>query len=340
MTNDITDIQNAALSPSTRQVYASGVKCFKTFCSIYGYLHDLVSLPVPTEKLFIAFIVYCAKRKFIAFSSIKLYLAGVRHAYIIRGLGDPLKDKSGHEWDLFKLTLKGVRNVARGKSLHRLPITASILKDMCKVLSKGVFSPYLDLLMYSACLMAFFGFMRCGEFTCASTVFNPARHLALSDVRFHSIKEANSLFHVCIIHLKFSKIDQEGQGTDIKLFANPSYMDLCPVTWMHKFLSARKCLGVDPSGPLFMLPDMSPLTRPIFLSYMQQILHIAGYENTESYTGHSFRAGSATSASAINMPDYMLCLLGRWHSDAYKRYIKAPLASLQRAQIDISQSPL
>ncbi len=158
--------------------------------------------------------------------------------------------------------------------------------------------------------MAFFGFMRCGEFTCASTVFNPARHLSLSDIRFHSIKEAGSIFNMCVVHLKFSKIDQEGEGTDIKLFANPSCIELCPVSWMQKFMSARRCLNIDPSSPLFMLPDMTPLTRKVFLSYMQQVLSMAGY-NAGSYTGHSFRAGSATSGAAINMPEYMLCLLGR-----------------------------
>ena len=269
-----------------------------------------------------------------------MYLAGVRHAYIIRGYPNPFRTPHGLEMELFKLTMKGAKKIARKGCSRRLPVTTSVLKDICRTLAKGLFSPYLDLLLCTACIIAFFGFMRCGEFTTSSLVFCPDRNLSLSDVSFRSVKEAGTYYNMCVIHLKYSKIDQDGDGTDIKLFSNPANPMLCPVIWMRKFLSARLHLGADPRGPLFMLPDLDPLSRQAFISYMRSILEAAGYDNADCYTGHSFRAGSATSASAVNMPDYMLCLLGRWHSDAYKRYILAPMASLQHAQEAISTSSI
>ena len=240
--------------------------------------------------------------------------------------------------ELFNLTMKGIKKVAKNVSTRWLPITTSVLKDICATLKKGLFSPYLDLLLYTACLVAFFGFLRCGEFTSASLSFSPDRNLSLQGVSFHSIKEAGSIFALCIVHLKYSKVDQEGVGTDVKLFSNPGCPSLCPVTWMHKFLTARKHLTPNPNSPLFVLPNMEPLTRQVLISYIQKILTTAGYENVKHYTGRSFRSGSATSASAVNIPDYLLCLLGRWHSDAYKRYIMAPMDSLQHAQQAISMS--
>ncbi len=273
-------------------------------------------------------------------SSIQVYLAAIKHEYISHGYSNPFLRENGQEMELLKLTFKGVKKVAKPSCLKRLPITLSILKDICLTLEKGVFGPYMDLLLYCACICAFFGFMRCGEFTCNVSHFDPSRHLALEDVRFETCIEAGEHLSMCVIHLKVSKIDQERKGTDIKLFANASCPMLCPVTWTRKFLFARRNLGQDSQQPLFLLPDMTPLSRAVFVSHIQYTLRKAGYSNVDHFTGHSFRSGSATSASAINMNDYMMCLLGRWHSDSYKRYILAPLSSVKQAQINLSKSPI
>ena len=40
------------------------------------------------------------------------------------------------------------------------------------------------------------------------------------------------------------------------------------------------------------------------------------------YSSHSFRRGAATSARMVGVADHDIQLLGRWRSDAYKRYIE------------------
>ena len=43
---------------------------------------------------------------------------------------------------------------------------------------------------------------------------------------------------------------------------------------------------------------------------------------TRHYSGHSFRRDAATWAKQAGIPDSDIQLLGRWKSDAYKRYIE------------------
>jgi hypothetical protein len=47
----------------------------------------------------------------------------------------------------------------------QLPITFDILHKMYTLLRKGVFNLFIDSLLEAACVVAFFGFLRCGEFT-------------------------------------------------------------------------------------------------------------------------------------------------------------------------------
>ena len=42
----------------------------------------------------------------------------------------------------------------------------------------------------------------------------------------------------------------------------------------------------------------------------------------QNFNTHSFRIGAATSAKQVNISDSTIQMLGRWHSDTYKRYIR------------------
>ena len=49
----------------------------------------------------------------------------------------------------------------------------------------------------------------------------------------------------------------------------------------------------------------------------------------ESYAGHSFRIGAATTAANCGMPDSLIKTLGRWESAAYTLYIRTPHSVLR-----------
>ena len=95
----------------------------------------------------------------------------------------------------------------------------------------------------------------------------------------------------------------------------------CALLSMH---SARHQSGLSvlPASPLFLFGDATWLTKFTFVKQTKHLLQLAGFD-PEGYSGHSFRAGSATSAALAGFSDWEIQLLGRWSSSAYHRYIRA-----------------
>ena len=96
---------------------------------------------------------------------------------------------------------------------------------MCSLLRKGVFDLFTDRLLEAACVMAFFGFLRCGEFTVMDQ-FDPSSNLCLDDVQ---------ICKDCVfVTLKKSKTDPFRYGVTIPLFRNNSF--LCPSCFCYNEL--------------------------------------------------------------------------------------------------------
>ena len=112
-------------------------------------------------------------------TTIKSYLAGIRNCYIKAGFNNPLCN-SRSETCQRVITEKCQERVV--KSCKRLPITGYILRTILRKLKCGSCGSYLIVLMQAACLLAFFGFLRCGEFITKNYSFEPQVHLTLSDV--------------------------------------------------------------------------------------------------------------------------------------------------------------
>ena len=177
------------------------------------------------------------------------------------------------------------------------------------------FSDYNHTMLWAACCLGFFGFLRAGEFT-VNSPFNPDIHLVVSDVQADSLVNPSSFR----IHIKCSKTDPFRQGCHIYIGAGKR--DLCPFRTLTQHLHVR---GSTP-GPLFLLSDGTPLHRQWLTSNIQSIFSAAGVPGC--YTGHSFRIGAATSAASRGLPDHLIKTLGRWSSDAYQIYIHTPVSTI------------
>ena len=69
------------------------------------------------------------------------------------------------------------------------------------------------------------------------------------------------------------------------------------------------------------------LSKYMFVNNTKLVLALLGYDVTK-YSGHSYRAGAATTAAMIGMSDYEIKLLGRWKSRACSSYIREPIPLL------------
>ena len=169
-------------------------------------------------------------------------------------------------------------------------------------------------MMWAACSLAFFGFLRCSEFTVPSQEeYSPTVHLSLQDISINS-RESPTWIQV---RIKQSKTDPFRQGCTLCL--GKTGKDICPISAILPYLAKRG----GRTGPLFILADGTYLTRGRFAAALTDTLSEAGIES-KAYNTHSFRIGAATTANDKGISDVNITMLGRWKSNAYQQYVRTP----------------
>lgn len=288
-------------------MYLSAQRRYLDFCRQDGRLGPDGALLPADEQTLMRFSALLADS--LTHSSIKVYLSAVRSLHIDHGLPDPLVNCL----QLQRL-LRGVKRVQGSPSPSRLPITI----DLLKVIQQSLDMKDSDhVMLWAACCLGFFGFLRAGEFTVNSS-FDPSIHLSIGDIQADSLVNP-SCFKVFI---KCSKTDPFRKGCDI--YVGRGNSSVCPIVALSNYLALR---GPSP-GPVFQFASGRPLSRERLSSTVQSILSAAGYAG--SFSGHSFRIGAATTAASRGVPDHLIKTLGRWSSDAYQVYIRTPVSSVVR----------
>ena len=228
------------------------------------------------------------------------------------GYPDPFVNNS-----LPRLTyvLKGIQRAERPTRSgdRRLPILPSVLEALLEVWSAN--GNLLEhKMLWAACCLGFFGFMRAGEFTATPTQACP---LLPADIAVDNHSSPTYLS----VHLRRSKTDPFGKG--VTLFIGRTYQRICPVAAVLSYMAVRPPTG----GPLFVNTNGSPLTPVQLVHYVRMALKQKGWD-VSHYSGHSFRIGAATTAAAMGVPIPTIKMLGRWESEAYTRYIRFPREQL------------
>ena len=296
------------VAPSTQKTYNSAERLFVDFCQ----RSDRTPLPA-SESTLILFVAELAQTR--AHSTIRVYLAGVRHLHILNGWANPLENTPR-----LSLVVKGVRRVKPKRADPRLPITPAILVRIHQGLQQGPMAEFDKVMLWAACTLAFFGFLRCSEFTQASaSSYDSSRHLSNGDVAVDS-REAPTRIAVKI---RSSKTDQFCQGATIII--GKGNTTLCPVAAMLQYLSIRP----KSTGPLFINHTGKHLTKQIFIEGVKQAMATAKVPS-QGYKGHSFRIGAATTAAAAGVSETLIKTMGRWSSAAYQIYIRTPPSQLAR----------
>lgn len=316
----IENLWETAVAPNTRQAYNTGFNNFIRFLLLAGIMNniDFTNLQV-TEDMLIYFVAHCYNSK-LSYATIKLYTCGIKFMCLKHNIPFP----SSTNLCRMHAILGGVKRACVKTSRPRYPVTFNILKDVCTYLRCNSNS-FQELMMQTACVVAFFGFLRCGEFT-VKTYFDHTVHLCVSDL---SITD-----DYVILNLKRSKTDPFREGVKLKLFKVGG--SLCPHATCCKYVSARLKQNPSPDDPLFISDNGQALTRSKFIAKFKHVLECIGI-NSELYNGHSFRIGAATSAAAAHVEDHLIKVLGRWSSDAYCRYIRTPQSCIRDAQIALTK---
>lgn len=288
------NILAASLTPGTRRSYIHAWQVIGTFLATHNLQANITpTLPSST----IAYITH-AFNKGLAPATITSQMSALSFLNKMLGCPDPL------DHFLVKKMLAGARKL-RPQGDARLPITPEILATLLKALDMTVNVLYTKTMLKAVFLLAFHAFLRIGEFTTAAA--NP-HCLALKDV----VLSANK------IQISFSSY-KHSKGHLTATTIKPTGGVACPVQAMSSYLNLR---GLTP-GPLFTFPGGGGISRSFFSQHLVAALRWAQLDPAR-FTSHSFRIGAATTAGAHGMSDSQIAALGRWHSCAYKKYLRFP----------------
>lgn len=281
--------------------YRRAWKLYSQF-SCAAFQSALVTLPISPSDLGL-FIAYMFQHQYAA-STANTYVSALGYCHRLAGVSDPTKVF----WVLEMLKGYGKLN---SRVDTRLPITLPILRNILQQTPALCSSAYRAYLFKAMCTTAFFAFLRIGEITCCG--------------RSSSVLQIDQVVQL---------VDNSGTITGVKIkFANFKHSynqpnvtvtlhrreDICPV---QSLLAYFACRGGSP-GPLFRTREGLAVSRKQFTEFLAIIFRACGLDSTK-YKGHSFRIGAATFAAECGYSDAQIRLMGRWKSDAFRKYIRSP----------------
>ena len=275
-----------------------------TFC------HETGLPPLPlSEHTLCLFVAHLAQQN-LQHSSIRTYLSSLRHLQISAGLPNPFTQDA---FPRLTYVLRGLKRTSPSQPDKRLPITPEILEILRRHWSIPLIT-YEHRLLWAACCLGFFGFLRVAEFTARSTTETPPNIVAINDIQ----RAAGYPPEFIRVHLRQSKTDPFGTG--VHVYLGRTNHSICPVAAILSFVAIRP---PNLPGPLLRFLDGSTLSRTYLVTQVKKALSAAGIDPSR-YSAHSFRIGAATTAAAAGIPDHQIKMLGRWESSAYTLYVRTP----------------
>lgn len=310
------ELVRSGVRSSTARTYSSGQRRYLDFCSRF----DQMALPADEETLliYVAFLHLCK----LTVGTIRVYLSAVRSLHIEEGLGNPLEGTHRISRALRSITISG------SCPKQKLPITLDLMEGLLDQIPRT----YDGCVLWAAMTLGFFGCLRASEFCVVKGLFSQGVNVCFADVSI--VTETKTLK----VFIKKSKTDKKNRG--FTLHIGCSGHAVCAFCIIDAMLRWRAAIGLSlhPASPLFLFSSGLHLTKSTFVN--QTRLYLGAFvPHPEEYSGHSYRAGSATTAALSGLSDWEIQLLGRWTSTAYLRYIRAPteiLTNFSRRMTQVS----
>lgn len=289
------------MAQSTKKTYK------RAFCLLSEFVN--ITFPgtkvLPTSTAILANFIAHLFSKGYASATITTYTAAITTLHKLADLPNPA------ESFLVKKLLKGAEEI-KGQNDRRLPMTNPILRRVIEAIPFVTPISFDQKLFKAMFLVAFHAFLRVGEITVRSPADLGMNVLQLQNVKFR--KQGG-----CLVAMEITIVQWKARGSAPPCKINipcSNTLAACPVASMASFVTAR---GVK-AGPLFLSEKGRPVTRGSFSEVLKKALHSIGIK--EHYTSHSFRIGAATNAALLGFPNAEIQRLGRWKSDAYKKYVR------------------
>jgi integrase len=282
--------------------YAAQWRRFDAWCAVRG----LNSLPCQPQTLAL-YLASLAERLKVA--SIAMALAAVCAKHRTAGHSDPQASPIiGELW-------AGIRRSLGSEQRRVAPLLTEDLHTIARAMPHTLAGKRDRALL----ALGLGGAMRRSEL-CALTV---------EDVKFQA---SGGL----VLRIRRSKTDQEGKAARIGIARGGSRMT-CPERNLRAWLEASRIK----SGPLFRSVNgerigRSALSGRTIANIIKRAVEAAGLD-PELYSGHSLRAGLATSAARAGKADRAIMQQGRWSNRAtVDRYVRdARLLDRDNASADI-----
>ena len=284
------DLLAHSMVKSSWALYERAYQSLEDFRTKFGL--PLV-MPVPPAILAL-YVSYLFNNRY-ASSTIVTYLSAIGYIHNIQGLPDATANF------LVQKVLQGVKK-SRPTADVRLPITLSALTKIIQAANFCVESFYQRTMFISMLTLAFSAFLRVGEMSVSHG--NTCNVLKLPDVQLLEHSTA-----VCVLFTNY----KHSAGRTARILSRDSQTAQA----LRNYLSIR---GNTP-GYLYIWPSGKPITRIEFTKMFQSCLHFCNLD-TSVYKSHSLRIGAACQAASMGYTGTQIRQMGRWHSDAFLKYIR------------------
>ena len=288
---------------------------FRAFCL---HTNTVANLPVSPQNL--AFYVdYLAKWRMLEISTIRGYLSSIKILHFLNGYSKFTCDNIFSHY-LVKKSLEGLENIRRinPKPVNpRRVMSFECLQLLGHALIKQGFSDWDTQIIWSACLLGYWGSFRMGEIIPSGN----QPYQEVSALKWERVLEPSS--NKLTISIRFPKtVKQTGaQAVDIYKYMDTNY---CPVYQLIKVYNLNLAKGgVQPGNLVFRLESGFMLTMPRLNNVLRNTMSMF-FDNRHRFSCHSFRAGipsmMASQPHLFNEQEIMVN--ARWNSDAFHAYTR------------------
>ncbi|XP_075039042.1 uncharacterized protein LOC142099473 isoform X1 [Mixophyes fleayi] len=287
-------LAEASLAPATRKCYQGAWERWLSYCAS---CNSDTSGQIPSITGFM----WKCYNEGVSRAKMGSLLAGISFTAKLNNAQDPTKSF------IITKALKGWSRIQPITSDTRRPIDGQILARLMAALRYLATDDYEALLFGLAFSMAYHGAFRVSELVARSK----------NDIG-GALLFRNVILQTNVIRCKIvkSKTDQIGRGHWLAMTEQQG-TSICPVKLANQFAKIR------PPGEGLWLShsDNTPVTKFQFSALLKRALGEVGLNPVE-YGTHSFRIGAATAAAARGASVNEIQALGRWKSQAYKKYIR------------------